>query len=184
MSSQLSNTITDAVTQTNTRPERDAPTIALASLYQATAHGLGVAVENAVSVQQQNYILMQAATTQAVMLLLSTNGADRPPTEVPAPTHGAQQAKAIAASLEAVTNAQLEAFASKAGHENVGPWCQTARELMSTAAQGLRELQEASREADFAMVKQAAIASVLIHMINAPDQLEAYQKMLKVIAEL
>jgi hypothetical protein len=35
-----------------------------------------------------------------------------------------------------------------------------------------------------AMVKQAAKAAVLVHLINAPDQLQQYQKILELIEEL
>lgn len=64
--------ITDAVTQTNVDVLASAPTQALASLYQATAHSLGLAMQNAVSQQQSMSTLSQAVTATAANILLGT----------------------------------------------------------------------------------------------------------------
>ncbi len=63
----VNNQITDAVTQSNVTVIGEAPAMALSSLYQTMAHSLGLMFENAVSAQQQQNILAQAATTQGVM---------------------------------------------------------------------------------------------------------------------
>ena len=62
--------ITDSVTQSNLSILGNAPAHAVGSLFQATAHSLGLAAANATSAQQQGYILAQAATTRCVMALL------------------------------------------------------------------------------------------------------------------
>ena len=79
----LNDQITDAVTQTNTKVVAEAPAIALANLYQTTGHSLGLAMENAVSTQNQQAILAQAATTQGVMQIYSLDTTFAPPPEKP-----------------------------------------------------------------------------------------------------
>lgn len=177
---------TDAVMATNTRISSSTPAIALGNIYQAVAHGLANAVQSAVNTQQQGYILAQAATTQAIMQLLSIdnpNGA--------APPDG-DKASAVANALTAMTAPdavvstieQAIESANKLGLENASPWSDTVRTIMSTVVVALRELQMVSQDYNTAMVKQAATAAVLIAMIKAPDQLEQYQKILGLIQGL
>lgn len=52
-------------------PEQDAAAIAIGELYQATAHAISLAMQNAVASQQQMNVLGQAALAQASALLLS-----------------------------------------------------------------------------------------------------------------
>ncbi|KZZ41541.1 glycerol-3-phosphate dehydrogenase [Thalassolituus sp. HI0120] len=61
--------ITDAVTQTNVKVLGDAPGMAMANLYQATAQALSNAAHNATSAQQNANTILQATTTQGVALL-------------------------------------------------------------------------------------------------------------------
>jgi hypothetical protein len=63
--------ITDAVTQSNVKVLGDAPTMAMAAIYQSLAHSTGLLFENAVAAQQNQAILAQAATTQGVMQIYS-----------------------------------------------------------------------------------------------------------------
>ncbi|WP_416771259.1 RebB family R body protein [Pseudomonas sp. RHF3.3-3] len=63
--------ITDAVTQSNVQTVAEAPAMALGSLYQSMAHSTGILFENAVSTQQQQNTLAQAAATQGVMQIYS-----------------------------------------------------------------------------------------------------------------
>ncbi len=63
--------ITDSVTQSNLKVLGDAPAMALANLYQATAQALSLAAHNATALQQQNYVLAQAATVSGISLLFS-----------------------------------------------------------------------------------------------------------------
>ena len=75
----VNDQITDSVTQSNVKVLGDAPAIALGGLYQAVAHSLGVAKQNATASQQQTATLAQAATTRSVALLVgsSTGAAKR-----------------------------------------------------------------------------------------------------------
>ncbi|WP_417686051.1 RebB family R body protein [Roseibium sp.] len=63
--------ITDAVTQSNVKVVGESPAMAMSTLYQSMAHSTGVLFENAVSAQQQQNILAQAAVNQGVMQIYS-----------------------------------------------------------------------------------------------------------------
>lgn len=67
----VNNQITDAVTQSNVKVIGEAPAMAMGSIYQAMAHSTGILFQNAVSAQQQQNILSQAATNQGVMQIYS-----------------------------------------------------------------------------------------------------------------
>ena len=67
--------ITDAVTQANLKVLGEAPAMAMANLYQATAQALANAAHNAVSAQQQTNVTAQAATTMGVTTLFSIDTA-------------------------------------------------------------------------------------------------------------
>ena len=71
----LTSPVTDAVTQANAKVLGDAPAIALANLYQATAQALANAAHNATNAQQQASITAQAATTMGVATLYSIDTA-------------------------------------------------------------------------------------------------------------
>ena len=177
--------ITDAVTQTNIRAAGDAAATSLAYLYQVAAIALGNAAHNAVNSQQQSDMLAQAATTQAVIQLLSIDTADSGPR-----IDGAKPADAAPAAVAAAlpdAAPQLEQVARLAhihGLDNATPWCDAARELMGVVADALRGFQKVTEATDMSMIKQAAAAAVLVHMIKAPDQLDQFQKILKLIEGL
>ncbi|BCH55891.1 antirepresssor protein RebB [Agrobacterium vitis] len=63
--------ITDAVTQANVKVVGEAPAMAMGSLYQTASHSTGLMFENAVTAQNNQNILAQAATTQGVMQIYS-----------------------------------------------------------------------------------------------------------------
>lgn len=63
--------ITDSVTQVNTKVLGDSPAMAMGNLFIATGQALSNAAHNATNAQQQSYVTVQAATTQAVGTLLS-----------------------------------------------------------------------------------------------------------------
>lgn len=65
----VNNQITDAVTQANVQVLGDAPAMALAFLYQATAQAMANAAHNATAAQQNAQILAQAVTTRCVASL-------------------------------------------------------------------------------------------------------------------
>lgn len=66
----INGRITDAVTQADTLVVAQAPTMAMASLYQNLAQATALAAMNAVYAQQQTNIAFQAATVRAVQTLL------------------------------------------------------------------------------------------------------------------
>ena len=63
--------ITDAVTQTNVKVLAESPAMAMGSSNQTMAHSTGILIERAVSAQQQQNTLTQAATNQGVMQIYS-----------------------------------------------------------------------------------------------------------------
>jgi hypothetical protein len=67
--------ITDSVTQANTKVLGDAPAMATAMLYQATAQALGNAAHNATVAQQNANTILQATTTAGVNLLFTSSTA-------------------------------------------------------------------------------------------------------------
>ncbi len=71
----VNNQITDSVTQANVKVLSDAPAMAMANLYQATAQALANAAHNATTAQQQNNITAQAATVMGVATLYSIDTA-------------------------------------------------------------------------------------------------------------
>lgn len=71
MDTKVNDQITDAVTQTNVKVLGEAPAIAMGNLYQSMAHSTGILFQNAVSAQNQQNILAQAAATQGVMQIYS-----------------------------------------------------------------------------------------------------------------
>ncbi|SIT25128.1 MULTISPECIES: RebB family R body protein [Chryseobacterium] len=75
MDTKVNDQITDAVTQANVKVLGEAPAMAMGNLYQAMAHSTGILFQNAVSAQNQQNILAQAATTQGVMQIYSIDTA-------------------------------------------------------------------------------------------------------------
>jgi ABC-type phosphate transport system ATPase subunit len=71
----VNDQITDSVTQANVKVLGDAPAMALANLFQATAQALANSAHNATNGQQQNAIMAQAATTMGVTTLYSIDTA-------------------------------------------------------------------------------------------------------------
>ena len=67
----VNDQITDSVTQSSVNVVGDAPAVAMGNLYAGLAQALSNAAHNATNAQQQTYVTAQAATTQAVVSLLS-----------------------------------------------------------------------------------------------------------------
>jgi hypothetical protein len=67
--------ISDSVTQVNTKVLGDAPAMAIGNLFIATSQALSNAAHNATNNQQQTSVTAQAATTQAVVTMLSLDTA-------------------------------------------------------------------------------------------------------------
>ncbi|MGB5687349.1 MAG: RebB family R body protein [Candidatus Electrothrix sp.] len=75
MPNQVNEQITDAVTQTNVKVVAEAPAQAVASLYQVASHANGLAMQNAVSNQQNLNMLNSAIVSEAVSKIMSASGA-------------------------------------------------------------------------------------------------------------
>ncbi|RPL85467.1 RebB family R body protein [Pseudomonas aeruginosa] len=71
----VNDQITDAVTQSNVKVVGEAPAMALGTIYQTMAHSTGILFENAVSAQQQQNALAQAASNMGVMQIYSLDTA-------------------------------------------------------------------------------------------------------------
>jgi len=65
--------ITDAVTQSNVKVVGESPAMALGNVYQTAAHSTGIMFENAVNTQNQQNLVTQAATTQGVTQIYSSD---------------------------------------------------------------------------------------------------------------
>jgi len=71
--STVSPQITDAVTQTNVKVVAEAPAMSLGTVYQSMGHSTSILFQNAVSAQQQQNTLAQAAANQGVMQIYSVD---------------------------------------------------------------------------------------------------------------
>jgi len=69
----VNDQITDAVTQSNVKVLAESPAMAMGTIYQTMAHSTGILFENAVSAQQQQNTLAQAASNMGVMQIYSMN---------------------------------------------------------------------------------------------------------------
>ena len=65
--------VTDAVTQSNVKVLGEAPAMAMGTIYQALAASTSMTFQNAVSVQQQQNMLQQAAAGQGVIQIYSVD---------------------------------------------------------------------------------------------------------------
>ncbi len=72
----LNGQITDSITQANTKVLGEAPAQALGSLYQSSAHTLGMTMQNAVSGQQNGCMSGLASATQGVSMLYAIDTAE------------------------------------------------------------------------------------------------------------
>lgn len=66
MATTVNETITDSITQVNTKVLGDGPAMAMGNLYSAIGLAMSNSGNNATSAQQQAQITMQAATVQGV----------------------------------------------------------------------------------------------------------------------
>jgi Killing trait len=64
--------ITDAITQQGLQVLGNASAMAMGSIYQSSAHSIGILYQNAVQAQRQASICAQAATNQGVIQLYSS----------------------------------------------------------------------------------------------------------------
>jgi hypothetical protein len=66
----VNSQVTDAVTQSSVKVLGDAPAVALGNLYQTAAHAASLAIQNAVTNQQNLNVLAKAVTTASVKSLI------------------------------------------------------------------------------------------------------------------
>lgn len=78
---QVNEQITDAVTLTNVNVVGEAPAQAMGTLFQVVAHANGMAVENAVSNQQNLNQLNPSIVAQAISMIVSGGTAKSAPTK-------------------------------------------------------------------------------------------------------
>jgi hypothetical protein len=179
----VNDQITDAVTQTNTKVLGDAPAVVMGNLYVATAQALANAVHNAVANQQQLSVTAQAATTMAVVTLLSSDTSND---QGGTARNAAPQALLAALAPNAAVQTIQEAIKSvdALALENAEPWANAVKEVMAAVARGLLDLQNVARTANMDIFRQAALCAAVTRMINSPEQLEQYQKIVQLIKEL
>ena len=72
MPATVNDQITDSVTQVNTKVLGDAPAQAMGTLYQTASATAGLAMQNAVHAQNNQYAINNAATTEGVNLLYTS----------------------------------------------------------------------------------------------------------------
>jgi hypothetical protein len=68
----VNDQITDSITQVNTKVLGDAPAQAMGTLYQTASATAGIALQNAVHAQNNQYAINNAATTEGVNLLYTS----------------------------------------------------------------------------------------------------------------
>ncbi|MFV8754981.1 RebB family R body protein [Nannocystaceae bacterium ST9] len=68
----VNDQITDSITQVNTKVLGDAPAQAMGMLYQTASASAGIAMQNAVHAQNNQYAINNAATTEGVNLLYTS----------------------------------------------------------------------------------------------------------------
>ncbi len=73
--STVNSQITDSVTQTNTKVLGELPAFTAGNLMQMATQSAGLAMQNAVTNQQQSNMIHQAATTQGISLIYSVDTA-------------------------------------------------------------------------------------------------------------
>lgn len=75
MPNTVDSSITDSVTQVNTKVIGDTPASAMGNLMMTTSQSLSVSGQNATTGQQQANVMHQAATVQGLNALMNTGNA-------------------------------------------------------------------------------------------------------------
>jgi Killing trait len=188
--------ITDAVTQSNIKVVGEAPAYAMGSIYQALAHSTGILFENAIAAQQQQNILAIAATNQGIMQLYALNttaaaGAiDVAPRAEALNAHIAQASadlKATATAMPFSVNPQIEAavkLANESALENASAFAYALRANSDAMAACLRDTGEATQRNLMRILQTAATAACLEGMLQHPQNVDDYQKVMETIKRL
>lgn len=72
-STAVNSQITDAVTQSNVKVVGEAPAMAMGTIFQSLGHSTSILFQNAVSAQQQQNTLSQAAANQGLMQIYTVD---------------------------------------------------------------------------------------------------------------
>lgn len=66
----VNDQVTDSITQSNVKVVGESPAVSMGTVYQTSAHSIGLSFENAVNNQAQQNILANSAITTSVAKLL------------------------------------------------------------------------------------------------------------------
>ncbi|EAQ64003.1 anaerobic glycerol-3-phosphate dehydrogenase subunit C [Marinomonas sp. MED121] len=75
MPNSVDGSITDSVTQVNTKVLGDTPATAMGNLMMPTSQAIAAGAQNLISGQQQANVMYQAATVQGINALMNTGNA-------------------------------------------------------------------------------------------------------------
>jgi len=75
MPNTVDGSITDSVTQVNTKVLGDTPAMAMGNLMMPTSQAIATGAQNLVTGQQQANVMYQAATVQGINALMNTGSA-------------------------------------------------------------------------------------------------------------
>lgn len=196
----LNSQITDAVTQTNVKVLADAPAVAMGSIYQSLAHATGILFENAVSAQQQQNTLAQAAANQGVMQIYSLDTAAAAGATGKVSQTGADNLAPLATVLEQFRHSQAQLAAAPAeinsqveqAIRNVldstllhsGDVAYGTRASADALAASIERINRTNRENLLRIVQLAGVAACITGMVREPDKADAYKAVLEIIGKL
>nr|WP_082708816.1 RebB family R body protein [Marinobacterium profundum] len=186
MSSQtpVNEQITEAVTQANIKVISEAPAMATGAIYQAVAHATGTLFENAVSSQQQQNALMQAAVNQGVIQIYSVDtqaGAEALQNQF---LQGTAQLNAT--SVGGVNQQIVDAvkLSLRSVLDSAGDFSFAVRSAAEAMQATLDGISATSHQDAMRSLQLAATAACLRAMIADPGQADAYSKVLNEISRL
>ncbi|MCP8687307.1 RebB family R body protein [Marinobacterium sedimentorum] len=178
--------ITDAVTQTNTKDIAEAPAMAMGSIYQALAQATGILFENAVSAQQQQNVLMQAAANQGVIQIYSADTQAGGGAEQLQDQLLQSKAELHAASVGGVNSQVVDSvkLSLRSVLDSAGDFSFSVRSAAEAMQAMLDGISTASHHDGMRTLQLAATAACLRAMIADPGQADAYIKVLNEIRRL
>lgn len=186
----VNSQITDAVTQANVKVVAEAPAIAMGSIYQSLAHSTGILFENAVSQQQQQNALAQAAANQGVIQIYSVDTQSdaagtaplmRADAASPNAPHEAAR-KAMAAVNSQITDAVK--FSNEQTLKHSGDVAYGVRAACDALTSSIERINHANQQNLLQTVKLAARAACLAAMVREPEKAGAYRDVLEAIDAL
>ncbi|EKE67528.1 RebB family R body protein [Gallaecimonas xiamenensis] len=176
--------ITDTVSQSNVKVIADAPAVAVANIYQAMAHAIGLSFENAVNAQNQQAVVSQAATTQGVIQIYSLDTATS--AEGVKEMLGTSADRVQAASLGGVNTQIMDAIQQslRAVVDSAGDVSFAVRSAAEAMQTTLNDISAANYRGALHTLQLAATATCLRLMLADPTQADAYAKVLEEVRSL